>query len=170
MKGARKDPQQGPKLPVTIEESLVLLTTAHPKLVRERYRLRGRYHCHHIHLRERDPRQRDFSRESGKFSDGASLATAAAGFLKGLRHSSPGYEWLLPLQDARTDLEPGLPEPVVFRRVKSPRIIRVQWASSSKAPLGLERLSLEGGGNRFQTCPWDSITFIPRKAGHRTLV
>lgn len=43
----------------------------------------------------------------------------------GLRYSSPGEETPFPLQDTRTNQEPGLREPTVSGRAKSSRVVRV---------------------------------------------
>ena len=65
------------------------------------------------------------------------------GFPLGLRHSSPGEKWPLPLQDARTNPEPGLREPTIFVRVKSLKIVRVQPVASTKPSPDPERLPPE---------------------------
>lgn len=60
-----------------------------------------------------------------------------------LKHSPPGEEWSLALQNVCTYPEPGLWEPAALARVKSPIIVRVQLALSAKVFSGLERLPPE---------------------------
>ena len=84
-----------------------------------------------------------FTPGCGKLSAGGERPLTLQGFPLGLRHSSPGEKWPLPLQDARTNPEPGLREPTIFVRVKSLKIVRVQPVASTKPSPDPERLPPE---------------------------